>query len=140
MGSIDSRLTRLENDPDSDFIELRGGGRFWYEPHELYKSFFLYYMSCLGSDYRGEGRPPTPPIFEAIAQAEDREAAMSKVSPSWRNWRTDHRVKSAFDLDVLVDEGRIEPFDWVRYIHDHSPDGPHDYPGRVQDTEVGDDG
>ena len=120
MGSIDSRLTRLENDPDSDFIELRGGGRFWYEPHELYKSFFLYYMSCLGSDYRGEERPPTPPIFEAIAEAEDRVAALDKVVPSWRSWRTDHRVKSAFDLDILAASGEIVPFNWAKLIIENS--------------------
>jgi hypothetical protein len=35
MGSIDSRLKRVEDDAASDFIELRGGGRFWYEPQEL---------------------------------------------------------------------------------------------------------
>ena len=120
MGSIDSRLTRLENDPDSDFIELRGGGRFWYEPHELYKSFSLYYMSCLGSDYGGEKRPPTPPIFEAIAEAEDRVAALDKVVPSWRSWRTDHRVKSAFDLDILAATGEIVPFNWAKLIVENS--------------------
>jgi len=120
MGSIDSRLTRLENDPDSDFIELRGGGRFWYEPHELYKSFSLYYMSCLGSDYGGEERPPTPPIFEAIAEAEDRVAALDKVVPSWRSWRTDHRVKSAFDLDILAATGEIVPFNWAKFIVENS--------------------
>ena len=120
MGSIDSRLKRVEDDPDSDFIELRGGGRFWYEPQELYKSFFLYYMSCLGSDYGGEERPPTPSIFEAIAEAEDRVAALDKVVPSWCSWRTDHRVKSAFDLDILAATGEIVPFNWAKFIVENS--------------------
>ena len=118
MGSIDSRLQRVEDDPNSDIIELRGGGRFWYEPHKLYKSFFLYYMSCLGSDYGGEERPPTPPIFEAIAEAADREEAMNKVSPNWRTWRTNYNIKAAINLDVLVEEGRIEPFNWVELIRE----------------------
>ncbi len=118
MGSIDSRLRRLENDPDAEYIELAGGGRFWYEPQELYRSFFLYYMSCLGSDYRGEERPPVPPIFQAIAEAADREEAMSKVVPNWRNWRTDYNIKACIDLDVLVEEGRIEPFNWVELIRE----------------------
>ena len=120
MGSIDSRLKRVEDDPDCDFIKLRGGGRFWYEPQALYKSFSLYYMSCLGSDYGGEERPPTPPIFEAIAEAEDRVAALDKVVPSWRSWRTDHRVKSAFDLDILAATGEIVPFNWAKLIVENS--------------------
>jgi hypothetical protein len=116
MGSLDTRLKRVEDDPDSDCIEFRGGGRFWYEPQVLYQSFFLYYMSCIGQDYKGEEREPVPPIFEAIAEAADREAAMDKVSPNWRTWRTNHNLKAAINLDVLVEEGRIEPFNWVELI------------------------
>jgi len=126
MGSIDSRLKRVEDDPDSDFIELRDGGRFWYEPQELYRSFFLYYMSCIGQDYKGEAREPVPPIFEAIAEAADREEAMEKVSPNWRTWRTNYNPKAAINLDVLVEEGRIEPFNWVELIREAEGDKDED--------------
>jgi len=120
MGSIDQRLRRLEDDPDAAFIKLANGGRFWYEPRELYRSFFLYYMSCLRQDYKGEPREPVPPIFLAVAEAADREEAMDKIAPNWRNWRTDYNIKACIDLDVLVEEGRIEPYNWVKYIYEHS--------------------
>jgi len=116
--SIDSRLRRLEDNPDHDYIDLAGGNRFWYEPAELYKSFFLYYLCCLGADARHEPRKPVPPIFEAIAEAADREGAMSKVSPNWRSWGTNYNIKAAIDLNVLVEEGRIEPYNWVELIRE----------------------
>ena len=132
MGTIDRRLKRIEDNPDAEYIELKDGGRFWFKREELYRSFFLYYMDCIRQDYQGEERNPVPPIFEAVAQAADREEAMDTVSPNWRSWRTNPNIKAAVDLDVLVAEGRVEPFNWVKYIWDNSPDAPDDYPGLVR--------
>jgi len=132
MGTIDRRLKRIEDNPDAEYIELKDGGRFWFKREELYRSFFLYYMDCIRQDYQGEERNPVPPIFEAVAQAADREQAMTQVSPNWRNWRTDHNIKACIDLDILVEEGRIEPFNWVEYIWANYPGEHEDYPGLVR--------
>jgi len=118
MGTIDRRLKRIEENPDAEYkyIELKDGGRFWFKREELYKSFGLYYLACLGADARREERPSVPPLFEAIAQAEDRAGAMEEVLPGWRNWKTDYSTSVCIDLDRLVDEGVIAPYDWVRHI------------------------
>ena len=59
---------------------------------------------------------PVPDYSQAIADAKDREEAMNKVCPRWRGWRTDNSISAAIDLDVLVEEGRIEPYSEVELV------------------------
>ena len=116
MAGIERRLERFEADSDMDYILLKDGSRYWINKSELYKSFFLYRMECLRTDYEETERSPVPDVFLAIADAKDREEAMEKVCPGWRIWRTDHNLCTAVDLDVLVQDGRIEPYSEVAII------------------------
>ena len=116
MGNISRRVEQLEDARDFDYVELANGGYYWYEEKELYKSFFCFYMSCLSADYGGKDRPPVPDVFVAISRAKDRAGAMSKVLPGWQRWREDHSLKVCLDLDRLVEDGEIVPFNWAKLI------------------------
>src|SRR5215218_2995569 len=116
MGNVDRRLRKMEEDPDSKYITQKDGSRYWYKAHELYRSFMLYYLDCLGKEARGEPRSPVPEIFVAIQNAADRESAMTQISPGWRNWRTDYSLEVVLDLHRLVEDGVIEPFSWVEFV------------------------
>ena len=110
----------MEEDPDAKYITQYDGSPSWYKPHEMYKSFTLYYLDCLRQDYLREPRAPVPEVFIALANAQDREAAMDQVIPNWRNWRTDHNLKVVLDLDRLVEDGEIVEFSWVDYVYEAS--------------------
>lgn len=84
MGDIKRKIQRLEDDAEIEYIEQRDGSYYWYNPRELYKAFTLYYLNTLGSDYRGEPRPPAPQVFHAVANAKDREQAMTQILSNWR--------------------------------------------------------
>jgi len=116
MGSLERRIKRFEEEADLDYIPLKDGSRFWFNKNELYKAFFLYYLTCLHSDYEGSERPPVPDIFLAVAGAKDRRRAMDRVCPGWEDWRSDHTVSTAIDLDKLVKDGRIEPYNTVALV------------------------
>lgn len=126
MGNVSNRLAKLEADPDSSYIVQQDGSYYWYRPKELYKSFMLYYLDCLGKEARGEPRSPVPEIFIAIQNAQDREAAMSQVSPRWREWKTDYSLEVVLDLHRLVEDGEIVPFSWVEFVRENSPEGEDD--------------
>jgi len=144
VSSLDRRIRAFEEDADYDYIVLRDGSRFWFAKRELYKSFFLYYLACITPDYRRVERPPVPDIFQAIADARDREEAMDKVCPRWRGWRTDNSISAAIDLDVLVEEGLIEPYSEVELVFANaSEEERREYDqlhGRASTAEVEEDG
>jgi len=144
VGNLDRRLKEFEKASDYDYIVLRDGSRFWFGRKELYKSFFLYRLACITPDYRGEERQPVPDIFLAIADAKDREEAMDKVCPRWRGWRTDNSISAAIDLDVLVEEGLIEPYSEVELVFANaSEEERREYDqlhGRASTAEVEEDG
>ena len=121
MGSIETKLKKLEDDSPFERFELEDGSYYWYKPDELWRAFFGYYFSAMKTDFEGAPREEVPDVFKAIARAKDREAAMTQVATTWREWRTDFDLKACIDLDKLVETGEIIPFNWVRYIYENDP-------------------
>ncbi len=115
MGDIKRKIQRLEDDAEIEYIEQKDGSYYWYSPRELYKAFTLYYLNTLGSDYRGEPRPPAPQVFHAVANAKDREQAMTQILSNWR----ENQNHCGVDLRALVEEGEVRPFNWVNLIMAH---------------------
>ena len=116
MVDLNRRVKQLENTTGFDYIELTDGRFYWYKEGQLHRSFFLYFLACLDTDYGGEERPPVPELFIALSKAKDRREAMDKVRPGWENWRTDANIRACLDLDRLVGDGEIVPFSWAELI------------------------
>ena len=86
-------------------IDLADGGRYTYNPSEIWRQTFVHASACMRADYAGEPRPPAPPLIKALARAKDREKAVGTI---WPNWRTRAPAMCAYSLHALVELGVLE--------------------------------
>jgi len=115
-------VARLDEDPDSYSIPQKDDTVFHGYRRELYKSFFLFWLTCTTADAGGEERPATPPLMHAIANAVDREQAMDTIWPEWRS----SPPKCAFQLEALVQDGELIPDMWAAGMLDELEDEDED--------------
>src|ERR671916_3031313 len=78
MGLRD-KLTRLEKAMQDNLssIELADGSHYWFDPQEVGIEMFMYWSDSLHAIYDRKPRPEPPEIVKAVANAKDRERAVS---------------------------------------------------------------
>ena len=101
------KLKRLERDAreNLDWFSLEDGLRFYYDPAG--PDVFLHSLACLAA--QGEGKttfPEPPPVVKAIARANDRAAAFSKVYDGGF-------MVMPYDADALIERGEFVPVSLV---------------------------
>jgi hypothetical protein len=101
------RLRRLEKAMGDELshFELQDGKRFYFEPEEVSKSLVLFWADSMRADYRREPRPEPPEVFRAVADARDREKALSVVLPG--------PGLLPVDRGALIERGEILPRSFV---------------------------
>src|SRR5215203_3637292 len=83
------------------YFELADGGQFYFDPQEAFKATFLFFMDSLRAYYDCEPRPEPLGVLKAVADAKDRQEALSRVMAG-----------SSFlpvDEEALVERGEFVP-------------------------------
>src|SRR5215212_2244043 len=112
MSVIRNAIDKLKSGGgDWDYLEQKDGSKFFYRPEkDPHRSFFFYYLDSLEKDVVKGPRRPVPPLIKAVANAADRDAAMTKLFPEWRTTPP----SCSFKLDRLVNDGVLEE-DWFAW-------------------------
>lgn len=90
--ALKDRIRKLERDVqgDNDYLELRGGGRFYFKPMDAFVALYLRKMDALRGIYvedlsEGVDEAETPPPAEtqspAVAQSRALFEALAKATP-----------------------------------------------------------
>ena len=87
-----------------DYLELREGGRYWFDPCIAQIELFGHAMRSAYTDYKGEPRPDPPEILRALAGAKDRKAALERFYPARGSM-----LSYAYDLEALFERGELVP-------------------------------
>jgi hypothetical protein len=100
MGTRD-KLRRLEKSMQDklDSFALVDGTRFYFDPQEAFKATFGYFTDSMRADYRREPRPNPPAVLRAVADARNREQALSRVMGG--------SSFLALDEEALVERGEV---------------------------------
>ena len=62
-----------------DSFELADGGRFYFDPQEVFWVTFKYFTDSMRADWKREPRPEPPELLRAVADAKDRSEALHRV-------------------------------------------------------------
>src|SRR5215210_4032626 len=75
------KLRRLEKAMRGNLksFELAGGRRYYFDREEAFKATFLYFTDSMRADYARKPRPEPPEVLQAVADAKDRDRALSLV-------------------------------------------------------------
>jgi hypothetical protein len=87
-----------------DYLELREGGRYWFDPCIAQIELFGHAMRSAYTDYKGEPRPDPPEILRALAGAKDRKAALERFYPARGSM-----LFYTYDLEALFERGELVP-------------------------------
>jgi hypothetical protein len=99
-----------------DSFVLRDGTRYYFDKNEAYGDAFMFFSDSLRSDHGGEARPEPPEVLQAVANAEDREAALSLALGGWA-----HILP--VDKDALIQRGELTPRPLVAGVEFGAPLG-----------------
>lgn len=62
-----------------DHIELADGSRYWFDRQEVFWVTFRFFTASMRADWKREPRPDPPAVLRAVADARNREQALSRV-------------------------------------------------------------
>ncbi len=107
-----SRLRRIERAArgDLDWLELRDGSRFYFEPMQAHRDLFLERMDgfrALAGPDLSEGAPATEPVPPPAPPTTELRRALAKATPESLR-RFEERYGSAEpESGVIHDDGRV---------------------------------
>lgn len=78
---LKTRLDKLRRDIRGNLgsFLLADGTRHYFNPEASHAVLFRYFTDSMRADHRREPRPEPPELLKAVANARDREAALSQV-------------------------------------------------------------
>ena len=114
--ALRDRLRRLQKAArgEMDWLDLRDGSRFYFEPMEAHKELFLEMLRALHTEFEVPDLSDGPHELEDPAPAPEQDvselrAALSKATPdSLRRFEERYRLEVYEDLGVVHDDGSTE--------------------------------
>jgi hypothetical protein len=104
--ALRDKLKRLQKTVHAKlaYVEMRGGGRYWFEPEQAHVDLFLHASNSARADFEGEPRPDPPEILRVAAHAKDRRSTIEWLYPQGLS-----ASFCAYDLEALVETGELAP-------------------------------
>src|SRR5918997_4651733 len=98
---VKDRLRRLQKAARGklDHIELADGSRYWFDRQEVFWVTFRFFTASMRADWKREPRPDPPAVLRAVADARNREQALSRVMGG--------SSFLALDEEALVERGEV---------------------------------
>lgn len=101
--SLRGKLDRLQKTMQGklSFFELADGRRYYFDPQETFRATFMFLADSLQADHARDPRPEPPEVLRAVADAKDRETALTRIM--------DGRSHLPLDREALVERGEFVP-------------------------------
>lgn len=101
--ALRDKLRRLEKVARGKLgsFELADGSRYYFDPEDVYKETFKYFTDSMRADHRCQPRPEPPQVLQAVANARDQEAALSRVMGDYK--------LLPVSREALVERGEFAP-------------------------------
>jgi hypothetical protein len=88
------------------WIDLPGGGAFYYDPEATGASLFKYAADTLRAERAGEPLPPTPEVLKVIGGLPTREG---RERTFWAVYGAGSKSFISFDPEAFFSTGKIKP-------------------------------